>query len=63
MYIILLIMLIMACMVLFICGYYASAIRLKLGKSILLSIPFIIAIFMINIVIALVELSQSPNWQ
>lgn len=63
MYIILLIMIIAAGMVLFVCGYYASVIRAKLGKNLLLFIPVVIAIFMINIIIALTELSQSSNWQ
>ncbi|MED3550355.1 hypothetical protein [Cytobacillus praedii] len=62
MYIILLIMLISACFVLILCGYFISIIRLKFGKSIFLFIPIVIAIFMINIVIALVELSHTPNW-
>ncbi|WP_019153587.1 hypothetical protein [Robertmurraya massiliosenegalensis] len=63
MYIVLLTMLIAACIVLFFCGYYVAVIRLRLGKNALLFAPIVIALFMFNVIMALVELSHSPNWQ
>lgn len=61
--IVLIIMLVAACFVLFLCGYYIAVIKEKLGKSVLIFAPVVIAVFMFNVIMALVELSQSPNWQ
>ncbi len=63
MYIALLVMLIASCIVLFFCGYYAAIIKMKLGKGFFLLVPIVIALFMINVVMALNELSKTPNWQ
>lgn len=63
MFIILLIMLLVSGIVLFFCGYYAAVIRMKLGRNVLLAVPIVLAIFMLNVMMALVELSKSPNWQ
>ncbi|WP_019153130.1 hypothetical protein [Robertmurraya massiliosenegalensis] len=63
MFIILLFMLLVSGIVLFVCGYYAAVIRMKLGRNVLLAVPIVLAIFMLNVMMALVELSKSPNWQ
>jgi hypothetical protein len=63
MYIVLVAMLILACLTLFYSGYYLAVIRQKLGRSVLIAIPISIAIFMFNVIWALLELGKSPHWQ
>lgn len=57
MFVILLVMLVVACIVLFLCGYFLSVIKEKMGKHALMFAPVVVALFMFNIVLILVELS------
>ncbi|WP_318507515.1 hypothetical protein [Bacillus sp. T3] len=63
MYIVLVVMLVLACLTLFYCGYYLAVIKEKMGRSVLIAIPITIGIFMFNVIWALVELGKSPHWQ
>jgi hypothetical protein len=63
MYIILVVMLVLACLTLFYCGYYLAVINHKLGRSVLIAIPIAIGLFMFNVIWALLELSKTPHWQ
>lgn len=63
MYIVLVAMLVLACVTLFYCGYYLSEIKHKIGRTVLIAIPIGVAVFMFNVIWALVELGKSPHWQ
>lgn len=63
MYLIMYIMMAGALFVLFMCGYYVGVFKQKYGKSWLHIIPIIIAILMVNVVWAIVEIIKSGRWQ
>lgn len=58
---IVIIMLVAALFVLFICGYYVGVIKEKLGRNWLFAVPITVAILMFNVVLALYELGH--RWQ
>lgn len=63
MYIALSIMLMAAMVVLFLCGYYVRMIKEKFGMNWLHAVPITVAILMVNIIWALLEMAKSARWQ
>ncbi|RFU66442.1 hypothetical protein D0469_17595 [Peribacillus saganii] len=63
MYIALVIMMVAAMFVLFLCGYYVGIIKEKYGKNWLFAVPVTIAILMFNVIWALMEMSKDGRWQ
>lgn len=63
MYIVLVVMLVLACATLFGSGYYLAIIKEKMGRTVLIAIPIAVGVFMFNVIWALVELGKSPHWQ
>ncbi|RSD26258.1 hypothetical protein [Mesobacillus subterraneus] len=63
MYIALSVMLVAALFVLFMCGYFVRLIIEKYGMNWLHAVPITIAILMVNIIWALLEMAKSSRWQ
>ncbi|PLS17059.1 hypothetical protein CVD28_13455 [Bacillus sp. M6-12] len=63
MYFALVIMMVAAMFVLFLCGYFVGVIKEKYGRNWLFAVPLTIAILMFNIIWALMEMSKDGRWQ
>lgn len=61
--IVIMIMLALAMVVLFFCGYYAGVIKEKYGKNWIQAVPVTVAILMFNIIWALAEMAKSDRFQ
>lgn len=55
--------LILAMVTLFFSGYYIGVLKERHGKSWIMFVPVLIAIFMFNVIWALTELAKAPRWQ
>ncbi|WP_257985864.1 hypothetical protein [Bacillus sp. M6-12] len=62
-YFALVIMMVAAMFVLFLCGYFVGVIKEKYGRNWLFAVPLTIAILMFNIIWALMEMSKDGRWQ
>ncbi|WP_019241854.1 MULTISPECIES: hypothetical protein [Bacillus] len=62
MYFALMIMMVAAMFVLFLCGYYVAVIKQKYGKNWLHAVPITVAILMFNIIWAIVEMGKAGRW-
>jgi chromate transport protein ChrA len=60
---VIMIMLALAMVVLFFCGYYAGVIKEKYGKNWIQAVPITVAILMFNIIWALTEMAKSDRFQ
>ncbi|MBB6444559.1 hypothetical protein [Bacillus benzoevorans] len=60
---VIMIMLALAMVVLFFCGYYAGVIKEKYGKNWISAVPITVAILMFNIIWALTEMAKSDRFQ
>ena len=60
---VIMLMLALAMVVLFFCGYSLGVIKEKYGKNWLQAVPITVAILMFNIIWALTELAKSDRWQ
>nr|WP_295973037.1 hypothetical protein [uncultured Bacillus sp.] len=63
MQLVLMIMLALAMVVLFFCGFFVGVIKEKYGKNWIHAVPITIAILMFNIIWALTELAKTDRWQ
>lgn len=60
---VIMIMLALAMVVLFFCGYYVGVIKERYGKNWIHAVPITVAILMFNIIWALTEMAKSDRFQ